>query len=322
LSLQAAPHGAETIFRFASSDRNCHADFEFSVMPRGLDHIVHAVHDLDAAGAFYARAGFTVGARNVHPWGTHNRIVQLPGFFIELLAVAEPAKIAAPTARGFSFGAFQRDYLEAGEGFSMLLMQSRDAAADSRAFAAAGFGDFDIFDFAREGTRPDGSVAKLAFSLAFAVDPASKRAEFGTCQHHHPENFWNADLQRHANGAIRVEAVMLVADNPSDHHIFLGALTDVRDLHSSSLGVAARTTGGAVEILEPVTFHDEFGVSFEAEGQGMAFAGLRIAVDDIDVTAALLQAAGVGFAHRGGRLVLPPAEAFGATLVFAPRGEG
>ena len=58
-------------------------------MPRGLDHIVHAVHDLDAAAAVYERLGFTVGARNRHPWGTHNRIVQLPGFFIEILAVGE-----------------------------------------------------------------------------------------------------------------------------------------------------------------------------------------------------------------------------------------
>src|SRR5256885_12438117 len=50
------------------------------------DHIVHAVHDLDAVGDAYARLGFTVGARNRHPWGTHNRIVQFPGVFIELLA--------------------------------------------------------------------------------------------------------------------------------------------------------------------------------------------------------------------------------------------
>ena len=45
-------------------------------MPQGIDHIVHAVRDLDAAGDFYRRLGFTVGARNIHPWGTHNRIVR------------------------------------------------------------------------------------------------------------------------------------------------------------------------------------------------------------------------------------------------------
>jgi catechol 2,3-dioxygenase-like lactoylglutathione lyase family enzyme len=46
-------------------------------MRHGLDHIVHAVRDLDAAAEFYASAGFTVGARDRHAWGTHNRIVQL-----------------------------------------------------------------------------------------------------------------------------------------------------------------------------------------------------------------------------------------------------
>ncbi len=32
-----------------------------SVMARGLDHIVHAVRDLDAAADFYRRLGFIVG---------------------------------------------------------------------------------------------------------------------------------------------------------------------------------------------------------------------------------------------------------------------
>lgn len=38
-------------------------------MPRGLDHIVHAVRDLDAAAEFYRRAGFTVGVRVDTPRG-------------------------------------------------------------------------------------------------------------------------------------------------------------------------------------------------------------------------------------------------------------
>jgi Glyoxalase-like domain len=54
-------------------------------MPHGLDHIVHAVRGLDAAAEFYARAGFMVGTRNRHAWGTHNRIVQLQNCYIEIL---------------------------------------------------------------------------------------------------------------------------------------------------------------------------------------------------------------------------------------------
>ena len=64
-------------------------------MARGLDHIVHAVRDLDAAADLYRRLGFTVGARNKHPWGTHNHIIQLSGFFIELLTFAEPEKLGS-----------------------------------------------------------------------------------------------------------------------------------------------------------------------------------------------------------------------------------
>ena len=51
------------------------------------------------AADLYRRLGFTVGARNRHPWGTHNHLVQLPGFFVELLTMAEPDKLGTD---GFS----------------------------------------------------------------------------------------------------------------------------------------------------------------------------------------------------------------------------
>ena len=70
-------------------------------MARGHDHIVHAVHDLDAAAALYRSLGFTVGLRNRHPrvCGTQNHIVQLPGTFIELLAIADESALRR-TPRG------------------------------------------------------------------------------------------------------------------------------------------------------------------------------------------------------------------------------
>lgn len=106
-------------------------------MARGLDHVVHAVRDLDAAAALYRQLGFTVGARNRHPWGTHNHIVQLPGFFIELLTLAEPDKLGSD---GFSklFGTYTADFLTRGEGLSLLILESHDASADMAAFRAAG----------------------------------------------------------------------------------------------------------------------------------------------------------------------------------------
>ena len=285
-------------------------------MPHGLDHIVHAVRDLDAAADFYARAGFTVGVRNRHPWGTHNRIVQLDKFFVEILTVAEPDKIVSHGSNSFSFGAYHRDFLGASGGFSMLLLNSSNAVEDARAFGAAGIGGFDVFDFAREGTGPDGVTIKLAFSLAFARDPASPHLGFAVCQHHFPQNFWNAAFQVHANGARSVPGVVAVAENPSDHHVFLKAYTGVSDLHSSSIGVKARTENGDIDIMEPVSFRDQFGFHIAADGEGMTMPALRFAVDDIARTEAFLRQAGIASQRHVGRLVVSPDVAHGATLVF------
>lgn len=285
-------------------------------MPNGLDHIVHVVRDLDAAGEFYRRAGFTVGARNRHAWGTHNRIVQLKNSYIELLEIAEPEKIPPHGARSFSFGAFNRDFLVAREGLSMLILNSSDATADARSFEAAGIGGFDVFHFAREGVKPDGTPVKLAFSLAFASDAASPHVRFAVCQHFFPENFWDPAFQVHANGVKAINGVAMVADNAAGHHVFLKAFTGVNDLHSSSIGVRARTANGDVEIMEQVAFRDQFGVAPDSSGEGMTLHGLRFAVADLANLAALHREQGVPSQRHAGRLVVPPDAAHGATLIF------
>src|SRR5438067_12321663 len=134
-------------------------------MPRGLDHIVHAVRDLDAAAEFYRRLGFTVGARNRHPWGTHNHIIQFPGCFLELLAVVEPEKLGS---EGFArlFGTFHRLFLKRQGGLSFLVLESPEAAADAAEFRAAGLGGSDALRFEREGTSPEGRKVKVGRSTA------------------------------------------------------------------------------------------------------------------------------------------------------------
>src|SRR5204863_109309 len=89
-------------------------------------------------------------------------IVQFPGVFIELLAMAEMERIPPARPRMLSFGASTRDFLAKGEGLSMLVLEGKGAAADAEAFRAAGIGDFDVFDFEREARRPDGCVARDA----------------------------------------------------------------------------------------------------------------------------------------------------------------
>ena len=172
-------------------------------MSRGLDHIVHAVRDLDRAGELYERLGFTVGARNRHPWGTHNWIVQFSGVFIELVMFVEPDKLCVD---GFSvlFAARNRDFAAAHDGLSMLILESRDAAGDAQQFQRTDISASPVLHFERDGQRPDGSRVKVGFSLAFAADRGAPEIGFATCQQHFPENFWNPNYQQHPNGARSV----------------------------------------------------------------------------------------------------------------------
>lgn len=245
-------------------------------MPRGLDHIVHAVRDLDAAAQAYRDLGFTVGARNRHPWGTHNHLVQFPGFFIEILAVAEPEKLSDD---GFSvlFGGYNRDFLRSNQGFSMLILESGDASGDERDFVRKGIAASSAMRFEREGKRPDGSAVTVAFSLAFARDPHAPEIGLAVCEQHYPKNFWNPDFQRHANRATGVLGIVMVAVEPAEHARVMEAFAGSRAKASSATEFTIATPRGDITLMTPSIFQERYGVEAPDVTRGARLAALRLA---------------------------------------------
>jgi len=285
-------------------------------MPRGLDHVVHAVRDLDAAAELYRRLGFTVGARNRHPWGTHNYLVQLPGFFIELLTLAEPNKLGN---NGFSvlFGAYNGDFLRRGEGFSLLILESGNAQADEERFRAAGIAASDVLRFEREGKRPDGTPVKVAFSLAFAEDKRAPDIHFAVCQQHYPENFWNPDFQQHANSVSGIAGTVAVAEEPAHHIAFMQAFAGAPATRHDE-GFAVTTPRGVIEVITPPDFVHRYGVAAPDVSRGARLAAIRFAVTDATLFQAAPKLAGIAGLYAHNATVIAAEDAMGAVLVFEP----
>ena len=90
-------------------------------------------------------SALTVTPENRHPWGTVNRLVQLNGFFIELLSLGDENLISETTGKLFSFGAFNRDFLKTREGASMLVLESANPEMDRLDFENLGFDVYEPF---------------------------------------------------------------------------------------------------------------------------------------------------------------------------------
>ncbi|WP_422376480.1 VOC family protein [Roseibium sp.] len=274
-------------------------------MVRGLDHLVVAVKDLEKAGQAYSDLGFTVTPENRHPWGTANRLVQLDRFFIELLSVAEPEKISETSGNAFSFGAFNRDFLKAREGASMLVLDSTGADGDRSDFHRAGLHLYDPFSFERTAHLADGSTAQVAFDLTLVGDDLSPGIGYFTCHNKFPENFWKPAFQSHANGASSVMAVYMIAADPSDHHEFLGGFTGQREMRATSLGLELETARGDIRVLTPYAYQALVGetAASSVTGDLPQIAALEIACQGLD--------------HKK---IVPAEQLFGLTLILSPAG--
>ncbi len=284
-------------------------------MPRAIDHLVIPARDLSAQAELYRRLGFQVGARNRHPWGTENHIVQFDGAFLELIGLGEGFAPPAPEPGVFSFAGFVSAFLKLREGLAMLVLRSHDAEADRRRFKADGLGDFARFDFARKARRPDGSEVDVAFSLAFAASPALPEAGFFVCQQRFPENFWSRAAQVHPNGATGVAGLAIAHERPDEAARFLVAFLDASRARATGQGVAIEIDGARVEIAPRAAWAERYGASaIGADGPPLALA--RIAVADIETARSVLEAGQVPHEARGDALVVSCATAMGAAIVF------
>jgi Glyoxalase-like domain len=267
----------------------------------GIDHLVLIGHDLEEMIAAYRAFGFTVTPRGQHPMGTGNALVQLHGSYLELLAVTVPQDVPDHAPGRFSFAAFNRDYLKRHPGFSMTVLRTFDAPAESARWRAAGLQTYEPFEFSRMARWPDGSERRIGFSLAFVSNPAAPWLGLFACHHHAPEYFAQAAYQQHGNRALALRDVWITGEEALDLVDYLRKVTGSDQVIETKDSVAIRTGDQSIILAHPAAFEAAFGIVPPHPEDGPALTGFTIVSAGDE------------------RRIIRPENAFGVAIAFTPR---
>jgi catechol 2,3-dioxygenase-like lactoylglutathione lyase family enzyme len=171
----------------------------------GIDHVLVAVRDLEAARERWRDLGFTLTPRGRHiGWGTANYCIMLERGYVELIGIVDPGQFTN------NLDAF----LAAREGLLGVAFASSDSARTRAALAAAGLRPDGPKELSRLHELPEGEVMP-AFSLVFLPPAETPGFSAFFCQHLTPQLLRRPEWLRHANGARALSAVTVVADDPA-----------------------------------------------------------------------------------------------------------
>lgn len=286
---------------------------------RGIDHLVVAVDDLGRARERFSRFGFLTTPLGRQPWGTANHLVQFPRNFIELVGIVEASLLVPMSEDHFSFSAHNDRFLRRGQGMSMLVLSTEDAAADAHEWRGRGLHVYAPFHWSRPATLPDGTETTVAFTLTFVTSPQLPEIAFFTCQQHNPEAFWKPEYQAHENGARRISSVTLVTPDPERHGPFLADVVGNTAPRTDRDGVTVAAANGSIRIQSPRAFRARFPGAAKAPGtREVGLLAASVQIDDLERVADCLGRGGIPFSRGDGNLYVGPTEACGIVLEFRP----
>jgi hypothetical protein len=273
----------------------------------GIDHAVVVVKDLDHAAANWRRLGFTVSPRGTHSarMGSGNATIMLDPDYIELLGVLVETEHNAPT-RAF--------LAKRGEGIERIAFTAVDSAAGAEEIRARGYEPVGPTDFERPVTMPDGSLSAAKFRIfQWPIAEAPGGLRIFACQHKTRETVWIPQLMTHANGAKRLEQVLVVSPDRAKDAAHLARMID-REVKAEPDGALAVASGSDRADFVFLT-KDQLGRRYP--GVSLAGlperggAGLVLATSDL---AAAEKA--IGSVRSGAAVCVAPSAANGALLAF------
>lgn len=275
----------------------------------GLDHVVVAVRDLDRAARDWRALGFTLSPRGTHSahMGTGNHTIMFGDDYVELLGVLADTPHNQPT----------REFLAQREGIERVAFTTLDAAAGVAELRARGIAATGPLEFGRPVELPGGGSTQARFStFNWPVDERPAGVRLFACQHHTRDAVWIPELQRHANGAMRIARVELLSGDPRAAAAHMGRLLDRAPARQGDGAWCLPSGDARADFVfldrRALASRHPGGITDALADEGAAALVLRVA----DIGQAREALAQVPAAGSAGRLVVPASHASGLLLVF------
>ncbi|RAU23022.1 VOC family protein [Paramagnetospirillum kuznetsovii] len=264
----------------------------------GLDHVIIAVRDLDAAAETFRTLGFTLTSRGSHAeWGTANYCVMFDSDYLELLAAAGEG---GPADRVRAFTA-QR------EGLMGLVFATENAEADCLRLGVEAPGNL-----SRAVATAQGATMARFKAAPLPPDTTPGVGSF-LCQHLTPEILRQPGWTEHANGARAVASVTALVADPIGLMPAWDSLIGPAASTATDETVTIHTGKGLVFLCRPEDLDQLHPEADEEEPPAPpAMVAMTIKVADTEAAARVLNANGVAFSRdAAGTIRIAPSEACG-----------
>ncbi len=275
----------------------------------GIDHVIVAVRDLEAARAGWTRLGFTLTPRGRHiGQGTANYCIMFPGDYLELLGFAEPDDYAQRL----------QTFLAGREGpMSVAFAPDGPPQATVAALAALGLHPSDPRALARQLELPEGTVVPR-FTLLTLPPEETPALDSFLCAHLTPELVRRPEWLAHPNGVTGLRSVYILADDTTPLLPAYDRLFGLHEVTTTDAVALVRAGRHRLMFATPDDFETMHpGVPLAADFPTPGIAALELVVAHRSQTADHLTRGQVPFtALPDGRLAVPAREANGTILFF------
>ena len=271
----------------------------------GIDHAIVGVRDLAHARTTYERLGFHVTPQGRHVgWGTANYCLMFPADYVELLGIVDPEQFTNNLDR----------FLETREGLLSLALRSANPEGTHEAWRSAGLEPAEVSDLSRLLE----TEVELRFKNVVLAPATTGELPLLACSPLTPELMRKSEWLDHPNGAVGIESITVVLDDPATLIPPMAKVFGATNLTETDDTLAVHTGHGVLLLTTPdglSMLHPEMD-AIGANGTPQ-LAALTLTVKDTAETAAELDRREIAYRRDvGGTIGVSPEHTHGVMLEF------